>query len=272
MNVLVAVNDNYVKPLMVMLESLFDNNTWDKIEVYLLYSNINERNLKRLHYFVKRCGGKLHGILLDESVDRVPSRAFSSETYYRLFAFKYLPETVEKVLFIDPDMLVIGSLESVYNMEMGNHCYAAVPDNQNDEMIKKTKKIFSINKNSLYVNSGLQLMNLREIRTFMTADRINDFVLKNAVNLPYLDQDVLNILYDGKILYLNKRYNYNCRYDTEDTLERIAFFLKGLVDLYLHRLTILHYMGKKKPWNREYTERFQRIYFMYTRKMKERWK
>jgi lipopolysaccharide biosynthesis glycosyltransferase len=52
MNILVTLDSNYVKPLTVMLKSLFLNNDGERFTIYLLHSRLNSEELNSLNSFI----------------------------------------------------------------------------------------------------------------------------------------------------------------------------------------------------------------------------
>lgn len=267
MNILVAVNDNYVYPLLVMLESLYKTNTWEPIKVYLLYSNLTKKHIRMIEKITTINSNSLSAIYVKEDVECLPARGFSAETYYRLFAFKYLPSDVDRILFLDPDMIVCDSLKSIYEKQFHNFFVYAVPDKEDDQ-IKKTRKVFSIDKKYKYVNSGFQLMNIKEIRNQVSYMELNRFILNNADRLPYLDQDVLNILFMDKIGYIDEKYNFDCRFHINTALEKVQYLIEKYLLSFKNDKVVLHYKGKSKPWNKGYTGKYQNYFLKYAKLVK----
>jgi lipopolysaccharide biosynthesis glycosyltransferase len=254
MNILVAVDNGYIEPLMVMLTSLFDTNHWSKTVIYLLYSNVSDKNLSMLKDYVNKSGNKIECIKVSrEMFDHLPTRSFSEETYYRLLACRFLPQNVDKILFLDPDMIVKQSLEQIYTKKMGKYYYFAVTDNEN-EAIEKFRKIFRLPKNYPYVNSGFLLMNISLMRQNIDVTEIIDFIKSNANRLTYLDQDVLNALFHDNIYVIPSGYNYDTRFRS---IRDIVTYPYQLINLILQKeIYVLHYKGPDKPWKKGYGGKF----------------
>ena len=53
MNILVTLNSNYIKPLKVMLKSMFLNNPDDTFTVYLMHSRLSEREVEDIRGFAE---------------------------------------------------------------------------------------------------------------------------------------------------------------------------------------------------------------------------
>lgn len=120
MNIAVTINDTYFYPLYIMLNTLFSKHENIQIHVYLIHSRVSEKNKKRLEQLCRRHGGKFTEIFVsEEEFSDAPSFSyFTKEMYYRILAAKLLPETVERVLYLDPDLIVTDNLEEFYHMSM----------------------------------------------------------------------------------------------------------------------------------------------------------
>ncbi|MBS4534164.1 glycosyltransferase family 8 protein [Clostridium sp. D2Q-14] len=262
MNVLVTLDPNYIKPLKVMLKSLFLNNEEEKFSIYLMHSSLNEEELNDLNDYVKIHGSDLEEIAIDdESFSNAPTLLhYTKEMYYRLLAFKVLPENIDRILYLDPDILVINSIEDLYNIDIENSLYAAA---YHDKITVK-----EINKLRLYpyeidayYNSGVLLMNLDLQRRKIDEKSIYAFVEKNKSKLIMPDQDILNALYSKNIKSLDEKlYNYDVRYYGYYKFKSSG---KWDMDKVIKNTVILHFCGKKKPWKKDYGGKFQSLYKHY---------
>lgn len=260
MNILVAVNDFYIEPLIVMLCSLFENNK-DEISVYLLYSDISNSNLKKVKKIINKYKNKLYIYKIDNKIfDGIPTRLFSKETYYRLLCIKYLPENINRILFLDPDIIIRGSIKKLYNKNLDNKYFIGIIDNE-DNNIKKIKKLYNINNNYSYINSGVLLINLKLLRKKIKAEDIIIFIKNNANKLTYLDQDVLNILFYKKISFCNNKYNFDARF--QNVKDCILYFLHYNTR---KKIIIVHYKGPNKPWKKSYAGKFGIDFYRYAHK------
>lgn len=262
MNILVTLNSNYMKPLKVMLKSLFVSNEGEEFTLYLMHSSLNDEELSELKKYIESHGSRLEIINVD---NRYFTGApvllhYTKEMYYRLLAFKFLPHDIERILYLDPDILVINPVRELYDMDMEGYLYAAAYHN-----VITIKEINRLRLNpyeiDAYYNSGVLLMNLELQRRLIDEQSIYEFVDKNRSKLIMPDQDILNALYSKKIKSLDERlYNYDARYYTYYKIKS-----NGMCDMdYIIRNTvILHFCGKKKPWKKDYSGKFHSLYKHY---------
>lgn len=262
MNILVTLNSNYLKPLKIMLNSLFINNPRDVFNIYLMHSSISYEELEDLDNYIRIHGSKLTIINIDEDCfsDAPILLHYTKEMYYRLLAFKFLPSELDRILYLDPDILIINQIKELYDMDMGDNLYAAAYHN-----LITVKEINKIRLNpyqiDAYYNSGVLLMNLNLQRKVIDEQEIFEFVDKNRAKLIMPDQDILNALYSKKIKSLDEKiYNYDARY-----YRYYKIITGGTCDMdYIIRNTaIIHFCGKKKPWKKGYDGKFYSLYKHY---------
>ncbi|MDU0893758.1 MAG: glycosyltransferase, partial [Anaerococcus sp.] len=128
MNILVSCDTNYIKPLKTMFYSLFLTNKTN-IDIYIMHSSISDENIKLLEDFVKEQSNNKARLINvrveDEFSGALTTFYYTSEMYYRLLAYKYLPEDLDRVLYLDPDILVLNSLETLYKSDFCDNLFMA---------------------------------------------------------------------------------------------------------------------------------------------------
>ncbi len=262
LNILVTLNSNYIKPLKVMLKSMFMNNPNEDFCIYLIHSSIKEEELADINQFIVGNGQKFLAITIQNEYFRNAPVVmhYTKEMYYRLLACKFLPANLDKILYLDPDIIVINEIRKLYDHELSDYLYAASFHNR--VPIKEINKIrLRAHEMEEYFNSGVLLMNLCLQREKISEKDIYEFVAKNKSRLIMPDQDVLNSLYAKEIKKLDEiKYNYDTRY-----YKYIKILSKGSVDMnyIINNTVILHFCGKKKPWHKNYNGEFHSLYKHY---------
>ncbi len=261
-NILVTLNSNYIRPLKVMLKSLFLNNAGEQFAIFLMHTSLKENELEELDGYIKAHGNQLKVIFVDENCfDDAPILMhYTKEMYFRLLAYQLLPQNLERILYLDPDILVLNSIRELYETNLRGYLYAAA---YHDKIsIKEINKIrlypYEINA---YYNSGVLLMNLHKLRQEANEAEIYRFVEENRAKLIMPDQDILNALYAKQIKNLDEKlYNYDARYYSFYKLSS-----NGLYDMdqIIKHTVILHFCGKRKPWTKKYTGKFYSLYKYY---------
>ena len=148
-----------------MLSSLQRKNRQASLEVYVLHSCLTEESIAALKNVLNPEFCRLHPICVNDrllasapTTDRYPQ-----EMYYRIFAARYLPQEIERILYLDPDIVVNGRLEELYNTDIDGYLLAAATHVR--EMMRKINVLrLGMHEEGTYINSGVLLMNLKQLR------------------------------------------------------------------------------------------------------------
>jgi lipopolysaccharide biosynthesis glycosyltransferase len=218
-HILVGSDNNYLPILGVMLESLMRTNIESRITVHLLL-NLAETDaslLARLEAQLSanaNCSVDYVDVAGDFAANFSKGYGYVKAAYYRLLAPWLLPE-LDKVLYLDCDIIVNDDLRELYALELGDNLVAAARDaliigrvyTQVDN-IKEYLTYLDIKHVNGYFNSGVLLMNLAQFRRERLADRMIGFALRHECM--FVDQDVLNSICQGRVLYFDARWNSIC--------------------------------------------------------------
>lgn len=248
-NILVTLDKNYIPYLNIMLSSLLYSNPDCWFDVYLLHSSLNkEDTTSTADVLADR--GELILLNADEvGLDGAPTTSrYPKEIYYRIFAAKYLPDHMDRVLYLDPDLIVNGSIRQLYDLPMDDYYFAAA--SHTGPFLRKMNELrLDMEDESPYINSGVMLMNLKRLRDEQNYDDVFRYIerRKNFLILP--DQDIISSLYGSKIYALDT-YRYNM---TESLYQMHAPFERDMdLNWVRKHAVIIHYCGRNKPWKENY--------------------
>ncbi|MBQ7885858.1 MAG: glycosyltransferase family 8 protein [Clostridia bacterium] len=251
MNIVATLNANYIKPLCVMLRSLLDTHPEHPIAVYIIHTELKEDDFSFVRDKLGDSHLSLHSVRVaaDFLADWPVTFHFSKEMYYRIFAAKLLPPDVSRALYLDPDMVILSSLDELYHMDMGNAYFAAARSiNHVSEAL--FKKRLHMGKDTHYFNSGVLLMNLDLLRREQNEQDVYSFIDQHLNKLVLPDQGILNALYADRTIFLDSiRYNFDVRY--YPALHALSFG-KVSIEMISESTCIVHYCGKHKPWHEDY--------------------
>ena len=249
MNLLITLNSNYIFPLCVMLHSLALSNASNHFDIYVVYSSLTEDDFKMMERALGSADAVIHRVTVDEKIfDSAPVLSrISKETYYRLLISELIPDDVHRILYIDPDTVVIRDLSKLYNLDLKGNVLAA------GTHMKGIVRKFNVNrlglkKDSNYFNAGVMLIDVDKWKEYAPAEKILKFISDNIKKLKLGDQDVVNMMFEDKILLFDERY-YN--------LDEKIFFAKSFRiytsqpinrEWVRNNTVIVHYNGSYKPW------------------------
>lgn len=185
---------------------------------------------------------------MEDITDRMSNRLrcdyFTLTIYFRLFIPAMFPE-YDKGIYLDSDIVVPGDISKLYQVELGDNLLGASLDHsiQNiPPLVKYMDEGVGVGKHS-YINSGVLLMNLRKLREVSLETRFLELLNTYHFDCIAPDQDYLNVMCNGKIVYLSEEWDAM----PVDDREPIA------------NPKLIHYNLFSKPWcydNVEYGEYF----------------
>ena len=262
MELLVTVDKNYIPPLQVMLTSLHMNNPGEDVELYLLHSKLQEKELEPLEKQCGRLGYKFFPVKIEDSwFSQAPvTKQYPREMYYRLLAPCFLPQKLHRILYLDPDILVINSLKPLWETDMKGRLFAAAAHTGKTNLANNINQV-RLGTTHKYFNSGVLLINLDQGRKEILPEQIFRYAGEHAKELLLPDQDILNAVFGSRTLELDDYlWNYDARnYST--------YLLRsgGVCDMdwVMGNTGILHFCGKTKPWQAGYMHRFGILYKHY---------
>jgi len=224
-----AINDTYVEPLMVTLYSLLRSNDGVTFRFHVIGNNLSDAGQTRLkrflakfsHVCIEFVNVNLERFqLLKTTIDYI-----TIETYFRYVLAELFPE-LNKILYLDADLVVVNDITELWNTELGTNYAAGV----NDTYIEKIcyKKEIGFEESELYVNAGVILFNLETIRR----DNIISKLFEQTGRFRFQDQDVINVVFRKKTVRLPDKFN--------------VLYDRGKNNL--ATASIIHYTGERKPW------------------------
>lgn len=154
---------------------------------------------------------------------------FSIATYFRTKIPKLYPQ-IERLIYLDSDIFVNLDIKELWEADISNYYIAAVKDPGNIEDFYPIKKAQL--KEKKYFNAGVLYMNLDMIRkNGDLQQQIVEYCIDNP-EAPCPDQDALNVIYQGKVLWLDEKYNHFILASKDTTERKIYHFAATLNILY----------------------------------------
>ena len=204
MEVLCASDDRYLPHLATMLCWLLEHN--GSCRIHFFYSSVSNGELAKLKFLVARyrCEIALYEVLPSDFEDLRVDKWASAAVYYRLLAPRLLPANINKVLYLDSDIIVRRSLNCLWNTDVTDHAFGAVSTICDDDV----RKALGWPAETKYFNSGVLLMNLQFWRQNNVPEQAISFVRNNPEKAKYWDQDALNATLSHQWVELPSRWNW----------------------------------------------------------------
>ena len=209
-----TIDDGYAPYLHVALISLIKNASKDRrYKIIVVYQELNEENRNNLAKLVEDYPNfemefKFMKQSLDMITDRIENRLrsdyFTMTIYFRIFIPDMYPE-YDKAIYIDSDIIVPGDISELYDTDMHDNLIGVVTDgsvNDVPELQRYMTESLGL-KLGDYFNSGMLLMNMKELRNVHLAEHFLYLLNKYHFDCVAPDQDFLNSMCYGKIEYLD---------------------------------------------------------------------
>lgn len=264
--ILVTVDENYLQPLKVMLYSMYQHHRKEKVRVWLIHEKISEKKLNPLRKLLTTFDWSFEPIKIeDDFFKEAPTvERYPKEMYFRLLCGNILPKSLKRVIYLDPDLLIINSLLPLWTMDLEGNLLGAATHTGVTNITTGINNI-RLNTDHNYYNSGVMLIDLDKAREKIKIEDIQQTIEKYASYLLLPDQDVLNHLYGHYIKEIpDEIWNYDAR-------KYLSYLTKSVGKYDLHWLmentSILHFCGKPKPWQIKSDTKFTALYLDYAHRL-----
>lgn len=270
-DIVVCIDNKFVMPTGIMIHSICVNNPEVEIAFHVITNQVSDKNKKKLLDTIIPFHSKsiafynVDGIDFSDVPRMEDGARLSITTYYRLYLTEILPTTIQKVLYLDGDIIVRQSLKSLWDTDLTNIAIAATTDAHYHLDSYYERLGYPVDKG--YFNAGVLLINLEYWREHHLLSAFKDFMKNHADRIVYHDQDVLNyVLQDSKkelpvkfnlqqgFLWRNKPYPQK--------------YIKEIKEA-INDCVILHFTGPN-PWYKSCRHPYRSTFLKY--KMSSAWK
>lgn len=261
-SLLTTLDQNYLPQLQILLTSLSFNNPNDTFSIFLLHGGISEDALVPIQRQCDKYGYSFLSVRVDDDLfEGAPvTQQYPKEMYYRLLAPYLLPKPTKRILYLDPDILVINPLRPLWETKLEGNLFAAAAHTGKTELANNVNQL-RLGTNRAYYNSGVLLMDLEVGRQQIDPQALFRYVEQHRWELILPDQDIMNALYSEQILPIDDGiWNYDARNYSNYLLRSGGIYDTQWV---MAHTSILHFCGKQKPWKKNYMYRFGVLYQHY---------
>lgn len=262
MDLLFTLDENYLPRLETLLTSIRLVHPEENFTVYIIHSGIPREKLQALCRDGEKEGFFIRSVKIDGNPFSGLKTTFSypPQMYYRLLAAEFLPASLHKVLYLDPDILVINPLYRLWDTDISEYLFAAASHTLLTDLPNNINQV-RLGTSNDYYNSGVLLMNLDKCREIIDKQQVFDYAEKHSKELILPDQDVMNALYGNLILPIeDAKWNYDARkYDSYMVRSNGKYTMEWVMS----NTSILHFCGRDKPWKKSFRKRFKALYRHY---------
>ena len=269
-NIVYSSDNNYAQHCCCSIASILLNSDDDSyLNFIILDGGISEKNKNKIISLknIKEFNIKFYDMKSVNFYDgfKLNREYISISTYYRLIMLNILDNDIDKLIYIDCDTIVETNIKKLWDIDIENYSALVVDDECG---ISQCLRLALPVKNR-YFNAGILVLNISKLRE---SNFYNDCIKcyqDNEELITLQDQDILNIVLNGKCKYLDLNWNTNTRV-------YLGSNLKGFDTPHFKRYYsiedsnnakynpyVIHYTDSIKPWNINCKKKIKNEYFEY---------
>ena len=237
-----ASNDKYAPYLSVAMTSILCN-TKSYINFYILDSGIKDTTKQMINSLKEKFNNfEIEYISVDLKktfngfAEINGGYKITTDMYSRLLIPDLKP-TIDKAIYLDIDVCVVGDIENLYKITLADNSLGAVKSHYITKTMDKQQQTFYSSLDN-YFNSGVLLINCKKWRDTNAFNKLVKLFKKNNSLYSLYDQDLLNDYFKNDVKILDLKFNYHSFNNPKSTVKENT----------TRNITIIHYSGKIKPW------------------------
>ncbi len=232
-NIAYGIDDNYARCMATSIASFCINNKDKNFCFYIVASDLSDKTKIKLKVLAKDYNINIiiYEINKDFFRDMPIIHEISLATYFRIL-LPNLVLNVDKLYYIDADIICLKDADSFFCINLEDNIIAAVPDSE--KMNNKRNKALNLGQH-IYFNAGILIIDIEKWNNNKISDKILTVINKYKNIIKYEDQDALNIVLSKKVKYISKIFNCITLSDVDNK-----------------EIILLHFANHPKPWNKDW--------------------
>ena len=220
--VVFATDKNYMYYTGVTLHSLIDNiSPENEYVIVILHEELSATEQQFFHSLIKaRNNVSLRLLDMSDWINKIGCENFFTRgrypiaAYYRLFLPEILPD-VDKVVYLDSDMLVRADIADLANTDLHGYALGAVKDKwiagfflapEKRQLIKYCLKTLHMKSWRNYLNSGMLIMDLVKMREINFKQQVLACIAE-GIQFLLVDQDIFNMIFENDYYAVESNWN-----------------------------------------------------------------
>jgi lipopolysaccharide biosynthesis glycosyltransferase len=254
-----ATDERYVSQTCVALASYALSNPLNRRDIFVFVHEVSEQGIRIIQTTGKAFGLRLIIKGLDGDWVRSIGQKLTSKiphvsvaTYGKLLIPRFLSQSFKKCLILDSDLLVRGDLDPLFAMDLEGKAIGAAKDGVD---ASKSASRLGLGDDEVYYNTGVLLIDLDEWKLAKPLFRLPNLIEENQERLIFMEQDILNLLFQGRFKQLDSKWNALMVIVPRGYLRN----WEGIPE----DQAILHFAGELKPWHEFYQPLMRNLYLGY---------
>ncbi|MBR2069450.1 MAG: glycosyltransferase family 8 protein [Candidatus Gastranaerophilales bacterium] len=235
-NIGFGINDTFCQHCACTMASILANaDKSDKYSFFIVYDNLKKESIKKFEKLKNIKPFKIKFIKVDplEFGNLSDIAPLNISYFYRIKLFGL--KEADKILYLDSDVIIRNDIKTLYATDIANSYLGGAKD----IMWASLKKKYKLSDNSIYINSGVLLINTKKTRNIDMLSKIKEF-LSLFSEYKYSDQDMINYIFQEQIKEFDIKYNFCYPYMNEYDNE--------YYNIVSQNPSIIHFITANKPW------------------------
>lgn len=245
----------------VMLSSLTTSNVGAKITVHFLHDDrITPTDVADMRALVTSRGAGWEPLTVPAEATKVfpYSDRYGYSAWYRILLPNLLKD-IDRVLYLDSDLLILDNLEPLFATDLGDALLAAVTQPTLPEVFPRLRETLGLPDADSYFNSGVMTLDLTRLRDAGSVEEVLAFIHEGRGPMPWADQDPLNAVLHTHRVHLGPRWNLMTPV-FELPASRLPWSEAQILEA-IRNPAVIHFIGEHKPWHYRCRHPYRKRYF-----------
>lgn len=259
-HIAVNIDSQYVRFCSVTLASIFENNQNESFFIHVICNGLSSNDENSLTRLVRSYHSNIRFYVPDEkllegfAIKRF-SKRISMATYYRCFLADVLPSDVDRVIYLDCDILVLNKLRPFWETDLEGQGIAVIRDTAASESSRYQVLHYPLTYS--YFNAGVFLADLNYWRKMDVTEQSITLYHEHPERIIFNDQDILNILFCDKKIEVSEKWNMQDGFYRRKRKDGVL-----ISDAEMKAPAILHFTNRK-PWEYDNQHPLRHLFFVY---------
>ena len=229
--------DNYVPFAGIAITSVLETAKTSNFTFHIFSKNFLKKDIDKLKETAEKWKTNIIIYYVNEDIFKNSPNPgiYTYASYYRIILPKFFEDVLLEFLYLDVDICAYQDISSLWNIDISKVAAGVVKDDK-----KGVGERIGI-KN--YFLSGGLFINVKRWNEENITEKCLQLMSENR-NWRYPDQDILNIVLENNIKFIDKNYNYH--YSLSHLLDNSNFPSKEKTP---EKIIIIHFAGHSKPWH-----------------------
>lgn len=211
-NAVYCCSDLFAEVCGVSAVSLFENNKHlDEINVFIIDDHMTDANKGKILDIAGEYNRNVEFIPMPDPSEFYNDERFTikslGHTYARMILGDILPKSIERIISLDSDTLVLNKVDELWNTDMGAYNIAGVDDCMGRVALVKTQHL---KEDAIHCNAGMYLINLSAWRAENWTGQFKKYIVSlfdKNISLGGYEEEVITKVMGEKMMVLHPKFN-----------------------------------------------------------------